>query len=276
MRIGAAAMTAFALMLTNGVAESAFAADATPAAGDAWQKLDGADVASVVAASTISPATQTALTSSPSNSSGDASGASHAQTMVTQSGVRPNNVNVVKGHGARVALNRMMRALLPRGFTVDYGDVPATRTVTWKGGSAWDVALADALDSLGDVSADIDWEQRHVTLAHVDPSEKAAATNDAQPAISGGSFSSALPGTYDLSAGESLESQLSDWAKRAGWSVTWNTSDDWIVPHSSSYGSDFQQAITQVINQMESNGADVRGDIWTGNHTVVIDRAGVN
>ncbi|WP_321943712.1 toxin co-regulated pilus biosynthesis Q family protein [Paraburkholderia tropica] len=204
--------------------------------------------------------------------------------LLTQTGVRPASVYVVRGHGHDVALNRMMRALLPRGFTVDYGDVLPTRPVSWQGNVPWDDVLAHALASLGDVSGDIDWTQRHVTLAHIDvPPGGAPAVPVAAAAIAASAAASSspasgphAPASYDLAAGESLESQLGDWARRAGWSVTWNTSDDWIVPHASSFGPDFEKAITQVITQMEANGADVRGDIWTGNRTVVIDRAGVN
>lgn len=80
--------------------------------------------------------------------------------------------------------------------------------------------------------------------------------------------------TYSLSGGQSLESQVLGWAKRAGWGASWNTPDDWIVPHDMSFGGDFESAITQVFKQLADNGADVRADIWRGNKEVVVDRAG--
>jgi hypothetical protein len=81
--------------------------------------------------------------------------------------------------------------------------------------------------------------------------------------------------TFTLLGGQSLETQLTGWAKRAGWSVTWNTPDDWIVPHDSSYGGDFQDAVKSVFTQLAEDGADVRADIWQGNKAVVVDKAGI-
>ncbi|WP_321816711.1 MULTISPECIES: toxin co-regulated pilus biosynthesis Q family protein [unclassified Paraburkholderia] len=278
-RLRVRAASVCALMLYAGSSSIAFANDGSGASAGGWQPLDGSAVA---AADTFAQASDPARSLTSNNVSStpqaDFDGGSNSiprrASAVTQTGVRPNNVHTVKGHGRKVVLSRMMRAVLPRGFTVDYGDVPSTRTVSWTGGSAWDLVLADSIDALGDVSVDIDWDKRHVTLAHID----ALATESVSttPTISGDDYASGAPITFTLVSGESLERQLAGWAKRAGWTVTWNTPEDWIVPHASSFGSDFQQAITEVINQMESNGADVRGDIWTGNHTVVIDRAGVN
>lgn len=77
-------------------------------------------------------------------------------------------------------------------------------------------------------------------------------------------------------AGESIETQLRDWASRAGWSVDWQLQDDWVVPGNSSYGADFAQAATQVIEQLAQNGADIRADIYPGNHALVVHEAGAN
>lgn len=81
---------------------------------------------------------------------------------------------------------------------------------------------------------------------------------------------------FSLLGGQSLEMQLVAWAKRAGWAISWNTPDDWIVPHDLSYGTDFEGAIKSVLTQLASNGADVRADIWKGNKSVVVDKAGVS
>ena len=79
---------------------------------------------------------------------------------------------------------------------------------------------------------------------------------------------------FALVAGQSMQSQLTAWGKRVGWVVSWNTPDDWIVPNDGAYGSDFQAAVTQVVDDARGNGADLQADIWQGNRTVVIDKTG--
>ena len=80
--------------------------------------------------------------------------------------------------------------------------------------------------------------------------------------------------TFDLQAGVSLEQQLQAWAHDAGWTLTWNLTDDWVVPGNQSYGTDFAQAAQQVIEQAANNGADIRADLYSGNRSLVVHQAG--
>lgn len=81
---------------------------------------------------------------------------------------------------------------------------------------------------------------------------------------------------FVLQAGQSIQTQLQHWAKRAGWTLTWNCPDDWIVPGDRAFGTNFETATQNAIEQLSKNGADVRADIWVGNHSVVVDQAGVS
>jgi len=67
---------------------------------------------------------------------------------------------------------------------------------------------------------------------------------------------------------------LQNWAHRAGWTLTWQMQDDWVVPGNSSYGSNFEQAAIEVVEQAAKNGADIRWDSYEGNHTFVVHQAG--
>lgn len=82
------------------------------------------------------------------------------------------------------------------------------------------------------------------------------------------------PEPFVLQAGISLEQQLQGWAKRAQWTVSWNIQQDWVVPGGSSFGPNFEKAISHVVEALAKNGADVRADIYPANHTVVIHQAG--
>ncbi|MDR5791729.1 TcpQ domain-containing protein [Caballeronia sp. LP003] len=79
---------------------------------------------------------------------------------------------------------------------------------------------------------------------------------------------------FDLRAGQSIQAQLQQWAKRAGWTLTWNSPDDWIVPGDMAFGADFQKAAESALEQLGKNGADIRADIWVGNRSIVVDQAG--
>ncbi|WP_244121424.1 TcpQ domain-containing protein [Burkholderia gladioli] len=82
--------------------------------------------------------------------------------------------------------------------------------------------------------------------------------------------------TYRLEAGLPLEDQLLAWCKRAGWTLLWNLPSDanWIVPGGHDYGTDFEQAITKVMQTLAANGADVRGRGFRDNRTFVVRPGG--
>jgi hypothetical protein len=82
--------------------------------------------------------------------------------------------------------------------------------------------------------------------------------------------------TFTLVAGQSLEHQLQDWAKWAGWTVVWNEPHDWLVPGAATFGTNFQQAVEQVVMALAKNGADVRADVYPPNRTIVIHPAGAS
>lgn len=82
--------------------------------------------------------------------------------------------------------------------------------------------------------------------------------------------------TFTLVAGQSLEHQLRDWAKWAGWTVVWNEPHDWLVPGAATFGTNFQQAVEQVVMALANNGADVRADVYPPNRTIVVHPAGAS
>ncbi|HHY6930454.1 TPA: TcpQ domain-containing protein [Burkholderia ambifaria] len=79
---------------------------------------------------------------------------------------------------------------------------------------------------------------------------------------------------HHLIGGVSLESQLREWAKSDGWSLSWNVGPDWIVPNDADYAGDFPEAATKVLEDLAANGADVRGDGYLDNRTFVVHEAG--
>ncbi|MFS8981447.1 toxin co-regulated pilus biosynthesis Q family protein [Cupriavidus necator] len=141
------------------------------------------------------------------------------------------------------------------------------------------------------------WQPLQPTRAGKGVAERALlAANTASPAASGAvdlagmsgagvaaltsaqtASGAAVPaaGTFRLIKGVPLQQQLQSWANRAGWTVAWNVPDGWIVPGDKAYGSDFEAAVQLVVEELASNGADVVGDSWRGNRTVIISQNGV-
>lgn len=112
------------------------------------------------------------------------------------------------------------------------------------------------------------------TLLAVNTSSAGAApTMASTPAVP--SITPAAGAVFRLVKGEALQQQLQNWAARAGWTVAWNVPDGWIVPGDKDYGSDFEGAVKRVVEELANNGADVVGDSWRGNRTVIISQNGM-
>ncbi|KAF7963342.1 pilus assembly protein [Cupriavidus sp. UYMU48A] len=64
------------------------------------------------------------------------------------------------------------------------------------------------------------------------------------------------------------------WATRAGWKISWNSPDSWVVPNEKAYSTDFVESARAVIEDIARNGADLVYDAWTENRVVVIQQGG--
>lgn len=192
---------------------------------------------------------------------------------ITQMGFRPSDIEVPRGKGHDIALADMLPVIVPHAFRIEFNDVDRDQTGAWSGGLPWDIVLANAIAPLTSVAVTIDWDHHLVSLHRMPGVATRATSHKTDAPDPQASADTAV--SFDLVGGQSLETQLSGWAKRAGWAITWNTPDDWVVPHDYAYGNDFQSAVEKVFMQMAEDGADVRADIWKGNHSVVVDKAGV-
>jgi len=71
-----------------------------------------------------------------------------------------------------------------------------------------------------------------------------------------------------------IAAELTRWAKQSGWTVVWQVPEDWQVPNTTTFSGDFQKAVSQVIQALSANGANVHAVFHTANNTVVICGAG--
>jgi hypothetical protein len=137
------------------------------------------------------------------------------------------------------------------------------------------------------------WNQRILTV-WAPPAAKVPVVPEQQPKLSGyqkadlGGASAtqtvpmatgaapALQATpvFTLNAGDLILTDLQKWAKQSGWTVVWQVPEDWQVPNTTTFSGDFQQAVSQVIQALAANGANVHAVFHTANNTVVISGAG--
>ena len=80
--------------------------------------------------------------------------------------------------------------------------------------------------------------------------------------------------TWSLAKGTLIATELKQWARQSGWTVVWQVPEDWQVPNTTTFSGDFQKAVSQVIQALSANGANVHAVFHTANNTVVISGAG--
>ena len=90
----------------------------------------------------------------------------------------------------------------------------------------------------------------------------------AQPVLLG------LTPVFLLNQGDLILTDLQKWAAQSGWTVVWQVPEDWQVPNTTTFSGDFQKAVSQVIQALSANGANVHAVFHTANNTVVISGAG--
>lgn len=79
---------------------------------------------------------------------------------------------------------------------------------------------------------------------------------------------------FILNHGDLILNDLKKWAKSSGWQIVWDVPEDWEVPNTTTFSGDFKTAVTQVIQALSSNGANIRAVFHMENNTVVITGEG--
>ncbi|WP_248885916.1 toxin co-regulated pilus biosynthesis Q family protein [Acidithiobacillus acidisediminis] len=79
---------------------------------------------------------------------------------------------------------------------------------------------------------------------------------------------------FVLNRGDLILTDLEKWAEQSGWTVVWQVPEDWTVPNTTTFSGGFRKAVSQVIQALSANGANVHAVFHTANNTVVISGAG--
>lgn len=83
-----------------------------------------------------------------------------------------------------------------------------------------------------------------------------------------------LSQVWTLKAGETISHGLEAWAVQAHWTVVWQLARDWSVPATTSFTGTFEDAAENVLKTLSAEGVLLKGEIYEGNHTLVVKPAG--
>ena len=196
-------------------------------------------------------------------------------------------------YGTDLPLKDALRLILPAGWQIyAKAGVSGAAPVTWKATEQpWTTPLRDVLRQSGLIGT-VNWPHTALLL-RIKPTPAIAPMNTKGYAAWGGASSTGQssdlsPSTlsqgltplqgatpiYLLNQGDLILTDLQKWAKQSGWTVIWQVPEDWQVPNTTTFGGDFQKAVSQVIQALSANGANVHAVFHTANNTVVISGAG--
>ena len=108
----------------------------------------------------------------------------------------------------------------------------------------------------------------------VNYSTETSPLTKAQPVLMGQAPLHSLTPVFLLNQGDLILTDLQKWAGQSGWKIVWQVPEDWQVPNTTTFSGDFQKAVSQVIQALSANGANVHAVFHTANNTVVISGAG--
>jgi hypothetical protein len=202
--------------------------------------------------------------------------------------------SIGSSYGSGVPLKDALRLILPSMWHIyAKSGVSGTVPVTWKSKDLpWTIPLREILRQSG-LIATVNWPHEALLLK-VKPVAPVAPMNTSGyhewNAPSGGklpahfhegptsvspvsSLADVTP-VFLLNQGDLILTDLQKWAKQSGWTVVWQVPEDWQVPNTTTFSGDFQKAVSQVIQALSANGANIHAVFHTANNTVVISGAG--
>ena len=109
------------------------------------------------------------------------------------------------------------------------------------------------------------------------PAQRSAAEIEAEAGINanvgiaGNAVSQSLPSMpWTIPRGAQLQTVLTDWCHRAGWTLVWQSEYSYRVEAPASFDGDFVSAVTAMFGAMKNVSPTIYPDIYKGNRVVVV------
>lgn len=196
-------------------------------------------------------------------------GDSFGLVAVTYIGKPDSDIEVRSGFARDVKLVDALKQIAPEGWHAYLkeeivGKFDKNRLVSWKGGRKWTEVL-DILANDNSLSIDVDWGKKTLFVGEKKFAPAVATALAKTPA---------KPDPWVIHSGSTVREALYDWARKAGWGVVWNLTEDWRVPADTPFEGDFKAAATQVLKDLASNGVQVQATFYNANRTLVVNGNG--
>lgn len=207
------------------------------------------------------------------------------------------------GFSHSMPLKDALKAVLPEGWKVyakNGVDVGIPVSYTCKDSITWTQAVNSIMDQTG-LQGHVHWNQNVLTVNyypipkglptpvakvlpatgseklsgmnkkwfHVGASTTIPETSASYTPVTANPLAGAIP-VFVMSRGNLVLTDLQKWGAQAGWTVVWQLTSDWVVPNNASFTGNFPQAVSDVIQALNSSGANLHAKFYNGNNTVVI------
>ncbi len=184
---------------------------------------------------------------------------------VDEIGVRSKVLAPAKA-GTKVRLGDAVKRIVPSGWAGYSKEADFSTEVSWDEADSWLTALAQVMTASGHV-ATIDWTKKRLLVSRVAQSRASGAEERKQAALA--SVGTAAAPQWHIQIGEKLSEAFVRWGKSVGWQVSWEAGE-LVSQYEFSGDKPFEQAVVEVLNALNRNGAGLDHLFFDGNRMLRI------
>jgi hypothetical protein len=188
---------------------------------------------------------------------------------VVEIGDRSKVVASVKA-GDKVRLGDAIKRIVPKGWAGYSKEADFTKEVSWDEADSWPDALAQMMAASGH-DATIDWVKKRVLVVRTLQSQSRAleANPRRQAALIAANGPTGSSAQSQIQIGEKLSEAFIRWGKAVGWQVSWEA-PKLVSEFEFSSDKPFEQAVVEVLNALNRNGAQLDHMFFDGNRMLRI------
>lgn len=196
------------------------------------------------------------------------------RSAISQVGVPDESIPVVTGFGKDLPFATGLSQIVPRGWQgfAEDARMKSIGTISWEGGRRpWITVLNEVMLDNG-LHAKVDWDTKEIMFSLDSNAEGQPAGRGNRTEVAAAPVA---PQKWTLEAGKTLRTNLEEWTKKAGWSLSWGPEDvDYNITAGVELTGDLageNGAITQVISKYRTAGRPLTVKYYNGNMVVRIE-----
>lgn len=165
------------------------------------------------------------------------------------------------GLGRNVPIREAVRQVIPADFAIRFANGAESqmdKRTTWRGGRPWTDVLTAIVETVPELSAEIDVATKVVTFIGTDVARSGSGAGAAPTAV------------WKLHAGAKVSETFASWAREAGWSGVFWEAPELISDIDAPFPGSFEEAITKTVEAISRPGSQLRVIFYGGNKVVRI------